>query len=273
MALSSDGWWLLQTGIGNRLESPAFNLVTLLLPCCGRPWPMKTLFSICSLVVAVGIAAIPVPAETQVAPSPQTPTYVSDALEVPLRAGASERYKVIGVARGGSPVVVLKMDVTKGYTQIRTASGLKGWLPSALLMQTPSHQEQLAAVRQELEQLKARHGDLQQHMDTVLNRPDAETMSYPQLYEEAQRLRQQLAEYRRVATDTVAIAERNQILQEQSVTLERELQIVQQENQALRNENDNMRFLMGTIILWVCLLAAVILPRLRDQKRAQWNRL
>lgn len=234
---------------------------------------MKTLFSICSLVVAVGIATIPAPAETQVAASPQTATYISDALEVPLRAGTSERYKIVGAVRGGSPVTVLKVDVTKGYTQIRTPSGLKGWLLSTLLTQTPSHQERLAAVQQELEQLKARHGDLQQHMDSVVNRPGAEAMSYPQLYEEAQRLRQQLAEYRKVASDTVTIAERNQILQEQSVTLERELQIVQQENQALRNENDNMRFLMGTIIIWVCLLAAVILPRLREQKRAQWNRL
>jgi SH3 domain protein len=168
---------------------------------------------------------------------------------------------------------VLKVEGAKGYSQIRTSAGLKGWLPSALLTQTPSSQEQLAGVRQELDQLKARHGDLQHHMDTVVNKPGAETASYPQLYEEAQRLRQQLAEYRKVAADSVAIAESSQRLQEQSVTQERELQIVQQENQALRNENENMRFLMGTVILWVCLLAAVVLPRLREQKRAQWNRL
>jgi len=175
--------------------------------------------------------------------------------------------------RGGSPVTVLKVDAVKGYTQIRTPAGVKGWLSSAQLTQTPSNQEQLINARQELEQLKARHNDLQQHMDSVVNKPGAEAVSYPQLYEEALRLRQQMAEYRKVAADTVAIDERNKALQERTVTLERELQIIQQENQTLRNDNGNLRFLMGAIILGACLLVAVMAPRLRERKRAQWSRL
>jgi hypothetical protein len=76
-----------------------------------------------------------------------------------------------------------------------------------------------------------------------------------------------------VATDTVAIDERNKTLQEQAVTLERELQIVQQENRGLRNDNDSIRFLMGVMILGACLLVTVMMPRIREQKRAQWSRL
>lgn len=203
----------------------------------------------------------------------QTTAYISDTLEIPLRAGASERYKVIGAVRSGSAVEVLKVDAVKGYTQIRTSNGIKGWLPSQQLTDTPSSRELLAGVRQELEQLKAQHTDLQQHMDSVVSKPGAEAMSYPQLYEEAQRLRQQMAQFRKVAANAVAIDERNKILQERAVTLERELQVVQQENQALRNDNDNVRFLMGAVILGACLLVAVMMPRLREQKRAQWSRL
>ena len=225
------------------------------------------------LAITVGAVATPAWVEPQTTLLPPSVTYVSDALEIPLRAGASERYKVIGSVRGGSPITVLKIDIAKGYTQIRTPAGLKGWLPSAQLTQTPSSQEQLLSARQELEQLKSRHSDLQQHMDSVVNKPGAEALSYPQLYEEALRLRQQMAEYRKVAADTVAIDERNKALQERTVALERELQIVQQENQTLRNDNDNLRFLMGTIILGICLLVAVIAPRLRERKRAQWSRL
>ena len=87
------------------------------------------------------------------------------------------------------------------------------------------------------------------------------------------RLRQQLAQYRKVASDTVALDERNQILQERVVTLERELQVVQQENQALRDDNDNIRFLIGALLLGVALLAAVLTPKIREQRRAQWSRL
>ncbi len=231
---------------------------------------MKILF-ISLLITMISGVTTPIQAEPQTSPS--APFYVIDIVDIPLRAGASPRYKVIGSVRSGSPVTVLKVDAAKGYTQIRTTTGTKGWLPNAQLTQTPSSQEQLTNVRQELEQLKARHADLQQHIDTVINKPAAEAMSYPQLYEEALRLRQQMAEYRKVEADTVAIDERNKTLQERTVTLERELQMIQQENQTLHNENDNIRFLMGAVILGACLLVAVMVPRLREQKQAQWNRL
>ncbi len=233
------------------MKTPLFALSLLLFPC----------------------ALVSAPAQPGSTAQPSATVYVSDTVEIPLRAGASNRHRIIGAARSGAPVEVLKVDATKGYTQIRTPTGTKGWLPSDQLGSTPSSQEQLAQTRQELEQLKARHFELQQHMDSMVSKPGAEAKSYPQLYEESLRLRQQLAYYRKVAADTVAIDERNKTLQEQAVTLERELQIAQQENRALRNDNDSIRFLMGVMILGACLLVAVMMPRIREQKRAQWSRL
>ena len=235
---------------------------------------MKILL-IVPLFVLLLMTLAPVQAQPP-APTPSPPpaaTYVSDTVDIPLRAGASNRYKVNGAVRSGSPVEVLKMDTAKGYAQIRTPAGVRGWLSSDQLTHTPSSQDQLAQTRQELEQLKARYFELQEHMDSVVSKPGADAMSYPQLYEEAVRQRQLLAQYRKVAADTVAIDERNKVLQERVVTLERELQIVQQENQALRNDNDNIRLLMGVVILIAGLLAAVMMPRIREQKRAQWSQL
>lgn len=224
------------------------------------------------ILAFLSIVGGPVQAQPEAQPAVSA-YYVSEALEVPLRAGASNRHKVIGAVRGGTAVEVLKVDGAKDYTQIRTAAGVKGWLPSDQITETPGSQEQLASARQELEQMKARHRDLQQHMDAVLSRPDGEATSYPQLYEDALRLRQQLAQYHKVASDTVAIDERNRILQERVVTLERQLQVVEQENQGLRNDNNHLRLLMGAVILGVCLLLAVMMPRIREQRRAQWSRL
>lgn len=230
---------------------------------------MKTPLIPLLLVVLMVIAVIPAQGQAQA----RTTAYVSDEVEVPLRAGASGRHKIVGAVRSGSAVGVLQVDSAKGYTQIRLPSGAKGWIPSGQLTDTPSSREQLAGVRQELAQLQARHVDLKQHLDDVVSKPSGEQLSYPQLYEEALRLRQQLAQYRKVAADTVAIDERNRVLQERAVTLEHELQIVQQENRALRNDNDNIRFLMGAVLLGACLLAAVLIPRIREQRRAQWSQL
>ncbi len=211
--------------------------------------------------------------QTQTQPPPNPTIYVSDTLDLPLRAGASDRYKIIGGVPSGSPVEVLKVDTARGYTQIRTPKGLKGWLLSNQLTTVPSGRALLADVRQELEQLQAQHAELKQHMNEMVNKPDGESLSYPQLYEQALRFRQQLAEYRKVATDTVAIDERNKMLQEQTVTLERELQVIQQENQAMRNENGSMKLLLGAVLAGALLLAVILIPRIREQRRAQWRQL
>jgi SH3 domain protein len=225
------------------------------------------------LLLLFPFACLPARAQSDSATPPSAATYVSDTVEVPLRAGASSRYKIIGLVRGSSPVEVLKVDAAKRYTFIRTSAGARGWLPSNQLTNTLGSHEQLTATRQELEQLKARYFELQQHVDGLVGKPDGEAKSYPRLYDEALRLRQQLAQYRKVAADTVAIDERNKTLQERVVAVERELKIVQQENQTLRNDNNTIRFLMGAVILGVCLLVAVMMPRIREQKRAQWSRL
>jgi len=236
---------------------------------------MKTATTFLVLTLFLAVIA-PLQAETLIpAASNQDPAtvYVSDSVEIPLRAGTSNRYKVIGSVRSGAPIEVLKVDKGKGYTQIRTPAGVRGWIRSDQLTETPSSQELLASVRQELEKLQAKHSDFKQHMDEVVNRPSGENLSYPQIYEEALRLRQQLAQYRKVASDTVAIDERNKALQERVVMLERELQIVQQKNQALHNDNDSIRFLVGAVLLGAALLVSVLMPRIREQRRTQWSRL
>lgn len=230
---------------------------------------MKT-FVLSSLsIVLLLMIALPVRAQ----PPARTNAYVSDTVDMPLRAGASDRYKIVATVRNGSAVGVLQVDATRGFTQIRTPSGARGWIHSDLLTDTPSSKEQLVGVRQELAQLQSRHSDLKQHMDEAANTPAGEALSYPELYEETLRLRQQLAQYRKVATETVAIDDHNKALQERTVTLERELQITQQENRALRNDNGNIRLLMGAILLGACLLVATLMPRIREQRRAQWSRL
>lgn len=234
---------------------------------------MKILFTLLLAIALLPFAPSPVQAQQGTQSPARTAAYVSDMVEVPLRAGASNRYKIVGSVMSGSAVTLLKVDTAKGYTQIRAPSGVRGWIPSTQLTDAPSSREQLLSARQELGQLEARHTELKQHVNDVVDKPDGEALSYPQLYEEALRLRQQLAQYRKVAADTVAIDERNKVLQERTVTLERELQILQQENQALRNDNGTIRFLMGAVLFAAALLVVVMMPRIREQRRIEWSQL
>ena len=100
----------MQTDGRNRLESRAFTLNSAAV--CSHIL-MKIPF-ILLLAITVGAVATPAWVEPTTTLLPPSVTYVSDALEIPLRAGASERYKGIGSVRGGSPITVLKIDIAKG---------------------------------------------------------------------------------------------------------------------------------------------------------------
>ena len=134
--------------------------------------------SIILWVLTLFLAVVaPAQAETPIPSPASSAAYVSDRVEMPLRAGASTRHKVIGSVSNGSPVEVLKVDKAKGYTQIRTRAGVKGWIQSAQLTDAPGSQEQLASVRQQLERLQTQHSDLKQHVDNVVSRPEGEDLS------------------------------------------------------------------------------------------------
>ena len=49
--------------------------------------------------------------------------YVSDALEVSLRAGAAQSSEVLRMLPSGSPVDILQTDAAKGYTLVQTQDG------------------------------------------------------------------------------------------------------------------------------------------------------
>ncbi|MBT3625257.1 MAG: peptide-binding protein, partial [Gammaproteobacteria bacterium] len=55
--------------------------------------------------------------------------YIRDMIYVPLRGGESTKHKIIhrGI-RSGTPLERLQTNEQTGYTRVRTADGLEGWL-------------------------------------------------------------------------------------------------------------------------------------------------
>ena len=86
----------------------------------------------------------------------KTVRYVSDSLEVPLRAGASLRHKIVRMLSSGTQVEVLETDTDKGFALVRTADGtVQGWVPNQYLMEAPSARATLATMQAELERVRS----------------------------------------------------------------------------------------------------------------------
>lgn len=95
----------------------------------------------------------------------QGPVWVTDELRVPLRSGPSGEHRILhwGLP-SGTELVVLGVDVTANFTQVRTADGMEGWIPSQYIDRVPiarnlleDAQVEIRSLRQQLEQQQARN--------------------------------------------------------------------------------------------------------------------
>ncbi|NJN46317.1 MAG: TIGR04211 family SH3 domain-containing protein [Candidatus Competibacteraceae bacterium] len=194
----------------------------------------------------------------------QTVRYVTDQLEVPLRAGASDKYKTLMMLPSGSLLHVLGTD--SAYTRVRTADGKRGWIANELLMETPS-------ARQRLQEAQSEQDNLQQQVYALTLEKNALDQECTGFRTEYQRLNQELAQVRKLAGGDLELDKQNQVLQQRLVQLEQELRILQQENSSLLQSSDKSLFLMGAGVLGGGLFLGLIFARLGGRKRERWSEL
>ena len=193
------------------------------------------------LTALLTVVAVPALAQAQTADQARSSAaYVSDLLDVPLRAGASNRYKIIGAVRSGTAVEVLRMDTVRATRFARPPEARAGCLAPRSPTRQAAGNNWPASAR-----IWSSCGVGTRISSNIWTRWSASREENPQLSAVVRRgaaTAPAIGAIPQVSADTVAIDERNKTLQEQAVVLERELQLVQQENRALRDDNDNLRF-------------------------------
>jgi SH3 domain protein len=203
----------------------------------------------------------------------ETVRYVSDNLAAAVRAGAGDRFKIVRMLPGGSAVTVLQVDEKSGYSLVRPNEGMRGWILTRELIDTPSARQSLTSVQQALEQVKSENARLQQEIAKLAPGGGDILSRYQQLLEENERLGQELARLRKLTGSNLNLDEQNRILQERVVDLERELQIAQQERQSLADSRQNTLFLLGAGVLLAGLVLGWILPGRSGARSNPWGEL
>lgn len=205
--------------------------------------------------------------------SAETTRYVTDALTVPLRAGAGDRFKIIQALPSGSPVTILRVDAKSGYSQVAAADGKRGWIANRDLMDTPGGRENATRLQQALEQAKADNARLQAEFNKLAPGSGDALTRYSQLLEDNERLSQELARFKKLANSPVDLDRQNRLLEERIVTLERDLQIARQESQALTDSRQNTLFLLGAGVLVAGLLLGWLLAGRSVTRQQPWGEL
>ncbi len=203
----------------------------------------------------------------------QSTRYISDTLEVPLRAGTSTRYKILRMLKSGTSLTVLSKASENGYSKVRTEGGTQGWVLSRYLMDTPSARESLARAQQALAPLQQENANLTQQIAILQKEKDAVENALGKIERENEQLSQSLSQIRKTSANAITIDERNKKLEQQMVAFERQLQLLQQENLALRDNSNQTWFIRGAGVLLFGLVLGVVLPRLRFRKNSRWGDL
>lgn len=202
----------------------------------------------------------------------QTTRYVSDKLEITMRSGQGIKFGIKKMLESGTRLEVLETDPT-GYSKVRTAEGVEGWVLTRYLSNTPSARDQLEASQQRIVNLEleiARYKEEIAALSSKHANVDTQNMS---LRETAQRLSKELDDLRRTASNAVALENENRQLKEKLQQLDHQNQSLVIENNALKDNSTRSWFLVGAAVLFSGILLGIILPRLRIRKKDSWGSL
>ena len=199
----------------------------------------------------------------------QTTQYVSDYLVITMRAGQGSQYQILKTLPSGTRLEVLETS-DSGYTKVRNAEGVEGWVLSRYLSPTPIAKEKLAAAQKRLQRLKDQNNQLKQELATLQKSHRELETERTALVNKSTTTDAELERLNQVAAQPILLDKQNRELKQQNVSLEKELQLLQQENQSLKDRSQREWFIAGAGVLLGGMLLGLIVPKLRWRKKSSW---
>ena len=169
--------------------------------------------------------------------------------------------------KSGLQLERLELNKDTGYSRIRTADGIEGWLQSQYLVTEPIAQQRLEGISAELSSLQA------EHQQTLLRLRDLreanETMSseISTLNDSRQQLSKQLEDITNLAANTISVDEENARLKGNERTLTDKLNHLTVTNQDLQNKESRQWFMYGAATIMLGLLLGLWVGRRIYQRR------
>jgi SH3 domain protein len=200
--------------------------------------------------------------------------YVTDVAQITLRTGESTSHKILRILPSGTAVEVLAPDNKEtGYTKVQ-AKGSTGFILTNKLMRQPSARDQLAALKQEIEDLKAAPGELRKTLADLQQQHRELQTAHSELQGIKKKQEQELQGIQRTASNAIRIANERNELRTQVASLTRQVEELKQENRDLGNKATRDWFLIGAGVIIAGILIGLILPHMRFRRRRDnWGSL
>ncbi|MCH8551852.1 MAG: TIGR04211 family SH3 domain-containing protein [Natronospirillum sp.] len=198
--------------------------------------------------------------------------YISDILLVPLRTGPSLEYRIVNAGlRSGTQVTLLENDAATQWSRIRVGQQ-EGWLPTRHLSEDPIARDQLEAMEQEVEELRAENDRLRQQYADLLDDNLSADEVYANIEAERDDALAELDRVREISSNALMLDERNEELLSRNRILENENEQLRSINESLEGDANQWRMIVGGGLVLMGLLMGLILPPLIRRRRSDgWN--
>jgi len=199
--------------------------------------------------------------------------YVSDRLEIQMRTGKGTQFKILRMLPSGTALEVLEVDQQNGYSRVRSAGGVEGWVLNRYLMKGKAARDRLAEAEKELARLELENRKLSGSVGELRNAKGSIDQERGALSKENRKLSQELEAIRRTASSALAIDAENRDLKSKIVAYERQAQTLKQENEGLKDRTARDWFMVGAGVTILGMIIGLIIPRIRWRKKSSWDTL
>ncbi|MCW5206005.1 SH3 domain-containing protein [Desulfobulbus sp. F5] len=98
--------------------------------------------------------------------------FVSANIDVPVRRGAGEQYKIIKMVKVSDRAELI--EEKNGWAKVRFQDGMDGWLPKLLLTPIAPPVEDIKKLRTENEQIQRKNSELSMELSALKEHQDGE---------------------------------------------------------------------------------------------------
>jgi SH3 domain protein len=200
-----------------------------------------------------------------------TPAWITDKLEVQLRSGAGNQYRVIKSLPFGTPLSIIDGNETNSYTHVSLESGEEGWVSTRYLSLTPIARADMEDNTKKLTALHDENQKLKAELASLRSSKEVAEKSSQDANAEMARLNSEVTSIRQASANVLHIQNERDQLTHEKVNLESELETLKREKQAMDASVKQDWFLIGAGVLFGGIVLGLVLPRMSWRKKSSWD--
>jgi len=198
--------------------------------------------------------------------------YVTDSMKYTLRSSESNRSKILKMVPSGTALTVISENNNTHYSNVRTNSGVEGYILTRHTLKTPISRWYLNKANKKLESLQQEFELTKQQLDQLKGNNNETLSSNQSLSKERDQLSKELNDLRQTAANAVQLKHDRDQSRKKIISLSNELKEVSHENQMLKDSANQDWFLYGGILSLFGVILGFILPKLSwRRKTSNWD--